>query len=217
MRVYEGIYYLLSFFFFSFFLFFAFFAGYFFFLYYWLFLTCYFSFIFVIIPLFIKFSLLGSPLFVYQPFLRSYISFLRGKLEFLIDIPSKYIIFFCLGSFRATLLNLNNLFLAFLFIRFVCLIPYLFENKVVVFQPFYFVIFFMEGFWFDYIISLLYFVALFYNFILLFGFLFIYSPMPLYRLIFEVIWSFSSIFCYSRHIFAYFLSSVSAFMLYFLP
>ena len=41
--------------------------------------------------------------------------------------------------------------------------------------------------------------------------------MPLYRPIFKIIWSFGSIFYCSRHIFIYFLSSVSASMLYLLP
>ena len=142
---------------------------------------------------------------------------MRGKFKFLINIPFKFIIFFCLGSFRAVLLNLNNLFLVFLFAGFIYLIPYLFINKVAVFQPFYFIILFIEDLWFNYIIFFLYFAILPCSFILLSGFFFIYGSMPLYRLIPEVIWFFGFIFCYSYYIFIYFLSSVSAFVLYFSP
>ena len=55
-------------------------------------------------------------------------TFLWGELEFLANTPFKYLILFCLGSSRAVLLDLNNLFLAFLFAGFVCLMFYLSIN-----------------------------------------------------------------------------------------
>ena len=157
------------------------------------------------------------PSSVHQPFPRFYTPFLRGKLEFLADVPFKSIIFFCLGSSRAALLSLNNLFLIFLFIGSVRLIPHLFINKIAVFQPSYSIILFMEDFWPNYIIFSLRFIILFHNFAPLPGFPFIYSPISLYRLIFEVIWSSNSISCCSRYTPARLLSSVSASMPYLLP
>ena len=171
----------------------------------------------VIIPPFIKSSFLGSPSPVYWPFPRFYTPSLRGKLEFLVDIPFKSIIFFCLGSSRAALLGLNNLFLVFLFAGFMHLISYLFINKAVVFQLFYFIIFLMENLWPDYIMFFLYFAALSYNLIFLFNFPFICGPTSLYKLIFKVIWFFNSVFRRFYYIFIYFLSLVSVFVPYFLP
>ena len=95
-------------------------------------------------PSFIKSSFLGLLLFVYQPFLKSYTPSLQGELRFLVDALFKSIIFFHLGPSKATSLNLDNLFLAFLFMGFIYLIPCLFINKVIIFQPFYFVVFSME-------------------------------------------------------------------------
>ena len=98
-------------------------------------------FIFVIMSPFIKSSFSGLLLFIYWFFFRSHIPFLRDKLKFLVDAFFNFIIFFCLGSPRATLLSLNNLFFVFLFMGFVCLILYLFIDKIAVFQPFYFAVF----------------------------------------------------------------------------
>ena len=135
----------------------------------------------------------------------------------MVNIPFKSIIFFCLGSFRATLLDLNNLFLISLFMGFVRSIPYLFINKVAVFQPFYSIIFFMEDPRPDYIIFFLYFIVLLRNFAPLFDFPFIYGLTPLYRLMFKVIWFFGFIFCCFCYTPIYFLSLVSAFVPYFSP
>ena len=133
------------------------------------------------------------------------------------DIPFEFIIFLYLGSFKAALLSLNNLFLAFPFTGFIHLIPYLFINKVAVFQPPYSAIFFMEDLRLNYIISSLRFAALSYNFTFLPGFFFIYGPTPSHRLIFKIIWFFNFIFYHFYYIFVYFLSLMSAFVLYFLP
>ena len=84
-------------------------------------------------PPFIKSFFLGSPLPVYWFFFRFCIPSLWGKFEFLVDIFFKFIIFLYLGSSRAALLGLDNLFLVFLFAGFMRLIPYLFINKAVVF------------------------------------------------------------------------------------
>ena len=101
----------------------------------------------------------------------SYIYFLWGKLEFLVDTPFEFIVFFYLGFSRAILLSLNNLSLVFLFAGFMCLISYLFINKIAAVQPFYSIILFIENPWFDYIIFFyilqLYLVVLFFYLILL--------------------------------------------------
>ena len=86
-------------------------------------------------PPFIKSFFSGSPSPIYQSFPKFYTSFLRGELEFLINTPFKSITFFRLGSSRAALSDLNNLFLASLFAGFVRSVPYLSINKAAAFQP----------------------------------------------------------------------------------
>ena len=135
---------------------------------------------------------------------------MQGKFEFLADTPFKSIIFFYLGPSRATPLDLNNLFLIFLFAGFVHLIPYLSINKAAVFQPFYSIIFLIKDFQPNCVISSLYSIILPHNFALLFGSFFICGPTPLYRLMPEVIWFFGSVSHHSRYTPVYFLSSVSA-------
>ena len=137
--------------------------------------------IFIIISPFIEFSPLGSPLPIYRPFPWFYTPFLWGELEFLINIPFKSIAFLCLNSSKNTLLDLNNLFLVFLFTGFTRLIPYLFINKVAAFQPLYFIILLIENLWFNYIMFHLYSAVLPHSFTLLFGFSFIRGPIPLYK------------------------------------
>ena len=128
----------------------------------------------------------------------------------MVDTPSKSIIFFRLGSSRATLLDLNNLFLAFLFAGFVCLIPYLFINEVTVFQPLYFINFFMEDPRPDYIAFFLHSIALPRSFALLSGSPSIYGPISLYRPTPEIIWPPGSVSHHSRYTPACLSSSVNA-------
>ena len=153
---------------------------------------------------------------VYWFFPRFYIPFLWGELKFLVDTLFKFIIFFYLGFSRVILLSLNNLFLVFLFMGFVYSVPYLSINKVMVFQPFYFIVLSVEDFRPNCVAFFLYFVILPRSFVPLPGFLFICGPTPLHRPTFKVIWFFGSIFYCFYYIFVYFLSSVSAFVLYFL-
>ena len=75
----------------------------------------------------------------------------------------------------------------------------------------------MEDFWPDYVISSLRSVILPYNFIFLPSFPSICGFMPLYKLIFKVIWFFNFIFYHFYYTFIYFLSLVNTFILYFLP
>ena len=70
---------------------------------------------------------------------------------------------------------------------FVRLMPYLFINKAVIFQPFYFIVFFIEDPRLNYIIFFLHFIALPRNFAPLSDSLFIRGPMSLYKLIFKII------------------------------
>ena len=138
-------------------------------------------------PFFIKSFFSGLPSLVYQFFFGFCIPSLWGELEFLVDVFFEFIIFFRPGSFRAALLGLNNLFLAFLFAGFICLIFYLFINKIIVFQFFYSAVLFIKDFQFNYVVFSLCFAVLPYNFIPLFNSLFICGFMLLYKLIFKVI------------------------------
>ena len=97
------------------------------------------------------------------------------------------------------------------------LMLYLSANKVAIFQPPHSIALFIEDLWPDYIMSSLYSAALSRNFALLPNSPSIRGPTPLYRLIFKVTWFFNSIFYRFYYILVYFLSSVSAFMPYFLP
>ena len=92
------------------------------------------------------------------------------------------------------------------------LIPYLFINKITVFQPPYSAIFFIKDPWPDYIISSLYSAILSRNLAPLLNSPFIYSLMPLYKLIFKIIWSPDFISRCSHYTPTGFLSSVSASM-----
>ena len=141
---------------------------------------------------------------------------MRGKFKFLVNTPFKSIAFFRPGSSKATLLGLNNLFLAFLFIRSIYLIFYLFINEAAAFQPFYSIIFFMEDPQPNYIAFSLYFAVLFHNFIFLFNSPSIYGLIFLYKLIFKVIWFLNSIFCCFCYTLTHFLFLINIFMLYFL-
>ena len=142
---------------------------------------------FIIIPPSIKSSFLGLLSPVCQLFPRFYIPSLRGELEFLANTPFKSIIFFRLGSSKAALLGLDNLFLIFLFIRFVRLILYLFINKIITLQPSYSTTLPIEDLWPDYIMFSLYSTVLPYSFIPLFSSLFIYGFTLSHRPIFKII------------------------------
>ena len=98
---------------------------------------------------------------------------------------------------------------------FVCLMPYLFINKVAIFQPLYFIIFFVKDFQ-PYYIIFFYILQPYLIISLLYLVFLICGPIALYKLIFKVIWSFDFIFRHSCYIFIYFLSLVSAFVPYLL-
>ena len=113
-------------------------------------------------------------------------------------------------------MGLNNLFLVFLFTGSVRLIPYLSINKTAVFQPPYSTTLLIEDLWPNYIASSLHFIILFCNLIFLFNFPSICGLIPLYKLIFKIIWSPGFISRCSRYTFIYFLSLVNASIPYFL-
>ena len=165
----------------------------------------------------IEFFFLGFPSPARRPFPRSHTSSLWGKLEFLADAPFKSIMLLYPGSSRAILLNLNNLFLAFLFAGFIYLIPYLSADKATVFQPFYSIAFLMEDPRPNYIISFLRSTVLPRSFTPLFGSPSIYGPTPSYRLTPEVIWFFGSIFRHSHYTPIYLPPLVNIFIPYLLP
>ena len=103
------------------------------------------------------------------------------------DALFKSIILLRLGSSRAALLGLDNLFLVFLFAGSICSIPHLFINKAAAFQPLYSTALFMEDPRPNYIIFSLRFIILLHNFAFLPGFFSIYGPILLYKLTPKVI------------------------------
>ena len=161
--------------------------------------------IFAIIPLFIRFSFLGLPLPAYRPFPRFYTPFLWGELEFLADTPFKSIIFFHLGSSRAALLGLNNLFLVSLFVGSVRSMPHLSTDKAAALQPPHSAALPMEDPRPDRVASSLRSAALPHGFAL-----FIRGPTPSHGPTPEVTWFPGSVFRRSRYTPTRFLSSVSA-------